>query len=122
MVSPCDALRRGTDSCATAERCGPDIAYREIDRVRVLGREAPVILYQPLGLVDDLSQQRREADARFAGSLEAFRAGAFEVAARGFDSLANTDPVAIRMASRARELVSNSPPAGWDGVRDLEMK
>ena len=106
----------------TKELCGPGIAFREVDIVRVKGRDAPVRIFEPLGKSEDIDEQRARALQVFAEALASFRRRRFEEAASGFDSLAEHDPVARCFAERARELEAHPPPAYWDGVNTLLSK
>ena len=107
---------------ATAERCGEAIAFREVDRVRVKGRDQPVRILEPLGRRESVTEpQRRQAEA-FAQALALFRARRFEEAAERFAALAERDPVARSFADRAGELAADPPEADWDGVRNLLSK
>ena len=106
----------------TAALVGPKIASREIDRVRVVGRTAPVALFQPLAGIDGLTGDQDAGPARFAEARQVLRARDFTAAAGLFEALASDDPVASRMAQWARELAQNPPRPDWDGVRDLEVK
>ena len=95
----------------TMRSCGQDIAFREIDRVRVVGRDEPVDLYEPLGLRSDA----------YAAALAAYRAGEFARAVEMWQPLEQTDCVAAAMLGRARQF-SSAPPPAWDGVYNLDSK
>jgi class 3 adenylate cyclase len=91
------------------------IAFREVDRIRVVGRAAPIDIFTPLPGGADAS---RESD--YAAALALYREGRFEAAADAFDSL-NSDPIAATMAKRARAFAA-SPPPSWDGSTALTTK
>jgi adenylate cyclase len=103
----------------TAEALDGSVALRELDTLRVRGRQRPAKLFQVLtGDASDRSpalapyQQGREALAarRWADALTAFEAA---VAADP-----NDRPSAL-MLERARDLVTRPPPEDWDGVWGL---
>lgn len=104
----------------TMQSCGLDIAFREIDRVRVVGRDEPVVLYEPLGLGGDGGGAPPQSDAYGAG-LKAYRAGEFDRAVEMWQPLEQTDSAAAAMLGRARQF-SSAPPAAWDGVYNLDSK
>jgi class 3 adenylate cyclase len=107
---------------ATREAAGDAVAWREIDRVRVVGRQAPVGLFEPLGLAGEASPARLGLVAAFAGALADFRARRFAEAAGRFAALAGEDAVARRYAERAERFRAEPPPDSWDGVTTLETK
>lgn len=100
---------------------GDAIDWREIDRVRVKGRDTPVSLFEPLGLVGETSPERLALAAAFADALAAYRAGRFAEAAATLEIIADADSVARVFAERARRLQA-TPPIAWDGVTNLETK
>jgi len=109
-------------SDTTAASCGAGVVLREIDTVRVVGRAAPVPLFDPVGLDGAVPTATLVKVARYGAALRAYRAGRFEEAAALFDALAPSDPPAAAMARRARALQTAPPDAVWDGVVDLDTK
>ena len=107
---------------ATKVLCPPDLAFREVDVVRVKGRDTPVRIYEPLGNDAELSEQKRQEMADFAAALDDYRAQRFDKAAVAFDALGGRDPVARAYVQRARAMRANPPPADWDGVFEMLTK
>lgn len=103
-------------SDSTVARCERDIEFREIDRVRVVGRAEPVGLYSP----HDERDVPKLAD-QYARALMDYRAGRFVDAQSVWQSLADCDRPSSAMAARAQRL-AGALPAGWDGVYDLDEK
>lgn len=105
---------------ATVRQCGPELRFREIDRVRVVGRDTPVRIYEPLGFeIDD--ERERDLEA-FAEALAAYRAHEFGEAAAMFGDLAERDPVAAAFVERSWTLLAEAPPDDWDGVFTFDKK
>ncbi|TAL30812.1 MAG: GAF domain-containing protein [Phenylobacterium sp.] len=87
---------------------------RELDTIRVRGREQPVTIFQVL------------ADAAACPGLEAYRRGRAYLAARQWDAAAAAfaeavaldpgDKSAMLMMERAHALRANPPAESWDGV------
>jgi adenylate cyclase len=83
-------------------------ALREVDRVLVVGRGAPLSLY-------GAAATSPGADGGYEAAFAAYRTGDFARAAELFEALAPTDSPAATMGARARAL-ERDPPPGWDGV------
>ncbi len=106
----------------TKDLCGPDLAFREIDIVRVKGRDAPVRIFEPLGKSADIFEEQKRRLQVFAGALAAFRERRFESAAAAFDSLSQHDPVSRKFGERALDMAADPPPDDWDGVNTMLTK
>ena len=100
----------------TVALAGDAILFREIDMLRVVGRQRPVRVYTPVGPLDAVSDAQRDAATRFAAALALYRARDFGAAATAFEALAVDDPVARTLAARAAAFDADPPPADWDGV------
>jgi len=98
----------------TATRAQHAIVFRELDRVRVKGRETPLTIFEPLAEraeADDAVAARRQ---RYEAALRDYRAMRFVEAAAAWSAL--DDGPAAAMAERAAALASSPPPPPWDGV------
>ncbi|EHJ47606.1 adenylate/guanylate cyclase with Chase sensor [Solidesulfovibrio carbinoliphilus subsp. oakridgensis] len=103
---------------AVVAAAGPGFVCREVDRVRVKGRERAVTVFEPLG-------RAGEPGAAFAATFEAARrlyaARRFEDALAGFLAAdaarpPQGDPPSRVFAVRCREHLLSPPPPDWDGV------
>ena len=110
-------------SAATAA-AAPDIAFRELDRVRVKGKAEPVAIFEPLGARDALPPGSRAAADRFALALARYRACDWDAADAILAELAGQAPHPLYALYRARILGfrATPPPPGWDGVFIFETK
>lgn len=106
----------------TVNRCAPDLEFREIDLVRVLGRQEPLRIYEPLGPSLALTPDMQERLNTFKTALGDFRTRRFDTAAEAFAAIAGEDPVAQRFADRARAFLREPPPDDWDGINTLAQK
>jgi adenylate cyclase len=98
----------------TRRAAGDSICFRELDQVRVVGRDQPVTLFEPL-------PSNAQVDLpHFAEALSLWRSGAFAAAASLFRQLAD-DPAATAFAEKA-EAFAAQPPARWDGIINLTQK
>jgi len=100
--------------------CGDGIVFRELGRLRVKGRAAPVTVHEVVG--------RPPVPAWipvFESALQAFYAGRLpEAAARFRATLAirPDDPPSVRYLDRISALGETPPPPGFDGVLTLTAK
>ncbi|MFT3843270.1 MAG: adenylate/guanylate cyclase domain-containing protein [Myxococcaceae bacterium] len=87
---------------------------REIDRVRVKGRAAPVGVFE----LYDPAKAPAAALARYAEGLAHYRARRFTEAVAAFDAArtAGDGACAEKMSSRAKELLAHPPGPDWDGA------
>lgn len=109
---------------ATRERAGDAVETREIDSVRVVGRQQPVRLHELLAPRGALDAERVRARERFAAGLAAYRAREWDAAQRGFEA-AGQDPrdrAAGVFLERIVELRAHPPARDWDGVFELTAK
>lgn len=101
-------------SADTRAGLDPELALREVARVRVVGRKEPVALYSPLAVA-------AAEPAGFAAARTAFEQGDFATAAAAFEPFAERDSVSAAYARRCRQLAA-APPKSWDGVWNLSEK
>jgi adenylate cyclase len=102
----------------TAEAVGTALPLRELDIIRVRGRQRPVRIFQVMPQDAVLSPAALEAYARGRTALAEGRwadaIAAFEAAL----AAAPGDRASRLMLDRAFILIDHPPPAGWDGVWD----
>ncbi len=106
----------------TVKLCSPELAFREIDLIKVLGKDNEVRIFEPLGLADTLTgEQRADLDV-YAQALAIYRKGEFSEAAAAFATLAERDPAADHMAKRCETYQKKPPDPDWDGIFVLDSK
>ncbi|HEY5512438.1 MAG TPA: adenylate/guanylate cyclase domain-containing protein [Geomonas sp.] len=95
---------------ATREAAGDEFIFREIDLVRVKGKQKPVAVYE-------LMVDNPEIIPPFAEGLKLYRGRDFAGALQLFDRLAaGGDGPAALYVGRCRAFLANPPDAGWDGA------
>lgn len=102
----------------TRDEC-PGIAFRELDRVRVSGREQTVAIYEPLGPAEAIDPALRDRTALHHEALARYRAADWTRAAAAFAELAEREPGALLyrlFLDRIRALERDPPAAAWDGT------
>jgi adenylate cyclase len=103
---------------ATAKAVEDLHRLRELDAIKVRGRQRPEKIYQVLTPDAAVSSATLEAYARGRRALTAGRwDGAVEAFAAALAATPGDGPSAL-MVERARQLAASPPPAGWDGVWD----
>jgi adenylate cyclase len=109
---------------ATREKC-PEIQFREIDRVRVKGRDAPVRIFEPLGAVDEVAGEKCERLAFYHEALGHYRTGDWDKAEAGFRELAILEPDALLLSlylARIEKLRTRPLAPDWDGTTTFDEK
>jgi len=99
---------------------GPsDWSYRELDVVRVKGKDVPVAIYEPMGPKDALSADVRQELARHRGALKFYRAQKWDEAETEFFNLSrlpNAHKVYKEFLDRIAYFRKNPPGEKWDGA------
>ena len=106
-------------SARTAE-LAPGFAFRELDLVRVKGKNEPVGIYEPLGPAAELDAQTLRDLEDYASALHAYRERRFEVAGQRFTELRERrdEPLYTIYLDRIGAFRREPPPDDWDGVFD----
>jgi adenylate cyclase len=97
-------------------RAVPDFAWREIDRVRVVGKATYITIYEPLGPASNTAIAAELALHRQA--LASYRKRDFEAAEAGFAALAAAHPATALydyFRTRCAAFRSSPPPPAWEG-------
>jgi adenylate cyclase len=103
----------------------PDIACRELDRVRVKGRTQPVTLFEPLAPLASLDAMQQQELADHEQALALYRARNFVLAQARFAELAHRypdQPSYTLYLQRLTVLLAQPPNDAWDGVFNLTDK
>jgi len=102
-----------------------DIIFRELDRVRVKGKDQPVAIYEPIGLAADIGQEILAELKRFNEALTLYRAMSWDDAERLLIELQKSFPDSYLYTlylERIRYFRSDPPESGWDGVFKFTTK
>ena len=97
----------------------PDYAYRELDCVRVKGKDRPVKIYEPLGPADQLSASQRDELAQYHNALTLYRGQHWAQAKEAFAQLHTLAPQRLLYTlylDRLAHFELEPPPADWDGT------
>lgn len=97
----------------------PAWAFRELDRVRVKGRQEALAIYEPLGPKDALSTEVRQDLVRYRTALKHYRAREWDAAEAEFFGLSRSSrphPVYELFLSRIAQLRKQPPAADWSAT------
>jgi adenylate cyclase len=103
---------------ATAEKAH-EYLYREMDKVRVKGKDLPVTILEPMGLRTELSDEVKQRVDEFSQALSLYRQQSWDEAEAVLRSLLEDEPDSVLYALYLDriELFREDPPAtDWDGV------
>lgn len=103
----------------------PDLIFRELDLVRVKGKDKPVTIYEPIGDTGELEVAVQDELKQYSDALRHFRAQHWDVAEQQFMDLQRRYPqrYLYQMYSERVGYFRQHPPgSGWDGVFTYETK
>lgn len=103
----------------------PEVTYRELDRVRVKGKEEPVGIFEPLGLAERLDPEVRDELTLWDQVLRYYRHQQWDQAGSQLLKLQGLRPQCFLYqlyAARIEHYRANPPGEGWDGVTTFETK
>ena len=99
--------------------------YRELDKVRVKGKEKGVTILEPLGLEEDLSQEQIERADEFGHFLFLYRSQDWDAAEEVLHKLLVDEPDCFlyNLYLERIEIFRENPPGeDWDGVFTFKTK
>jgi len=109
----------------TTAHSAPRYAYREIDRVRVKGKERGVTILEPLGLKEEVPAEVLDRAGRFQHFLELYRNQDWDAAEAILHELLEADPDCFLYhlyLERIAHFRDNPPGENWDGVFTFTTK
>lgn len=96
----------------------PEYEYRELDLVKVKGKDKPVAIYEPIGLIEDTSKSVRQDLKRYKLALKFYRSQHWDDAEREFFALSSLDKdrkIYQIYLDRIMKHRNNPPDENWDG-------
>ena len=101
------------------------VVFREVDRVKVKGKDEAVTVYEPLGLEGEVARATLDELKVWNQALRAYRAQQWDQVEVHLLNLQRMSP-GCRLypvyASKVAELRRHPPPANWDGVTVFDEK
>jgi adenylate cyclase len=99
-----------------------DVVFREIDRIKVKGKDEAITIHEPLGLEGEIS---RDELRRWTDVLHAYRARDWDAANVSLGRLLAMNPASGLYGvylQKIEEKRRNPPPSDWDGVTVFDEK
>jgi adenylate cyclase len=109
----------------STRRAAPEYLYRELDRVRVKGKDLPVAIFEPLGLPEQISPDIKEELKLYEQALNHYRQQNWESALSEFNQLQtqfNNRLLYQIYVKRIHYFIANPPYPDWDGVYTFTSK
>ncbi|MCQ2595589.1 MAG: CHASE2 domain-containing protein [Treponemataceae bacterium] len=106
-------------------KAGPGFVGRRLDRVRVVGINTPVQLYNIIGLEKETPDNVIEGVELFHDALDTYFAKDFAGAIKKFEKVYTVmpdDPPTAVFLERAHKLMTTGVPDEWDGVVNMTSK
>jgi len=101
------------------------IAVRELDMIRVVGKNEPVRIYEILGTKDKVSQNNRAAYQYFQKGLDLYRAQNWPESRKHFahcNRMLEGDGASQIFFDRCKDFQMKPPTGDWDGVFQMTNK
>jgi len=102
-----------------------EMITRELDFIRVKGKEQPVTIYELVGRAQYVSAKTQDLIRQHHQALKAYRQGEFASARQVFAGILEKSPEdgpAAVYLERCDAYLSTPPPEGWDGVYIMTRK
>jgi len=102
-----------------------DVVFREVDRIKVKGKDEAVTIYEPLGLEGEVERKLLDELKLWNQTLRAYRAQAWDQVEVSLLNLQRMNPACELYAlygERVTQFRRAPPPAGWDGVTSFDEK
>jgi adenylate cyclase len=109
----------------TRREIGDEFICRSLDRVRVVGINTPVRLYELLGLRSEAGANTASAAAAWEDALALYEKREFPAAGKMFHAIAaqdENDGPARLYTDKCRNFIATPPPDDWDGINNLMQK
>ena len=109
----------------TREKLGDEFLLRRLDRVRVVGINTPLRLYELLAVKETTNDAELKKVQQWEQAIDLYEQRQFKEAAKIFTSLKEQNPgdkVAELYAGRCVKYEANPPPEQWDAVNNLTEK
>jgi adenylate cyclase len=112
-------------SAYTRDQTGDEFLCRRLDRVRVVGINEPIRLYELLAAGKSAAPEQIKVAAIFDEALNCFESRNWKQSVKGFQEalvIKTGDGPAQKYLDRCQDFLAKPPPETWDGVYNLTEK
>jgi adenylate cyclase len=109
----------------TYEAAKEHIEVRELDLIRVVGKNEPVRIYEVMGKKGEVDKEQLKAARYFSKGLQLYRSQKWVEAAKYFahsNKMFKKDTASQVFFERCKSFEKNSPGKNWDGVYQMATK
>ncbi len=102
-----------------------DVVFREVDRIKVKGKDEALSIYEPLGVESEIGNSMQDELKLWTQTLRAYRAQQWDQAELNLLNLSRMNPdcgLYKVYAERVVEKRRAPPPPDWDGVTAFDEK
>jgi adenylate cyclase len=109
---------------ATYNMTADHMDARELDTIRVVGKQEPVTIYEPICRKNEIKGALKQVVNLYTKGLTEYKNRNFESAAGTFEAAMAImdDGPSATMLSRCKQYLQNPPPEDWDGVYKFTQK
>lgn len=103
----------------------PEYEYRILDNVRVKGKDKPVTILEPMGLIEEVSEAEKQELDRYHSALQLYKEKKFTTAIETFKQLDKEFGerfVHQLYIKRSERFLAEPPAQDWDGVYTFMTK
>ena len=103
----------------TTRHAVPEFEYRELDLVKVKGKDKPVTIYEPLGFIENIDKNTRKALKQFHHALTLYRSQNWDDAEQEIFALSQQEPkrrIYKIYLDRIAYFRAHPPGDNWDGI------
>jgi adenylate cyclase len=107
------------------EKVVKDVVFKELDRIRVKGKNEPVAIFEPLCMESELDKKRKDELKLWRDALKAYRAQSWDQVEVALLNLQRVNPDCYLYelyAERVIKFRKNPPGPNWDGVTTFDEK
>jgi len=110
---------------STYKRVKGQFAVRRVDKVVVIGKSAPIYLYELLGSATGTTDEQRQLAEQYGEAFQHYVQRRFSEASQILEQILDShaiDGPSQVLLDRCRAYMANSPPPDWDGEFTLPSK
>ncbi len=103
----------------------PEYLYRELDIVRVKGKDKPVAIFEPICKAGEEDKEIKDELKLYREAIKLYRSQNWDLAELQFINLQKLNPQRYLYGMYAKRIAHfrlNPPGEGWDGVYTHESK